>query len=416
VGQSKLCDHKLFAIINTVAIIEDKISSNVDVLQTSKQKLGIKKLMPSYSLLEAHYKHHKHRFLTWVSLHKKLAYLYGVLILLVLTAGAVGAYSISHKKPPLQKPIMAAVIQKLPPVIPPPPKPKSVLTGLEVENDSITKRQVTAIMIENSPAARPQSGIKTAGVVFEAIAEGGITRFLTLFQESRPGLIGPVRSLRPYYIDWLAPFDAAVAHVGGSYNALNEIRSGLYKDIDQFFNGNSYWRASDRYAPHNVYTNFDKLDELNKSKGYITSSFTGFARKAEAPVAVSDASKIDIDISSADFAVHYDYDKPTNSYLRSEGGQVHNDREGGQLAPKVAIVIKVPMHTGFEDGYREQMDTFGSGPAYVFQDGTITQGIWDKPNRTSQIGFKDGSGKAIALNPGQTWITVIPTEKNVTWQ
>lgn len=399
-----------------VAIIENETSANVDVSQTSGQKPGMKKLMPSYRLLEAHYKHHKHRFLTWVSLHKKLASLYGALIVLALLSGTLGLYSAAHKKQQPQKPIMAAITQKLPPIPPPPPKPRSPLSGMEVDNDSIAKRQVTAIMIENSPAARPQSGIKTAGVVFEAIAEGGITRFLTLFQESRPGLIGPVRSLRPYYIDWLAPFDAAVAHVGGSYNALNEIRSGLYKDIDQFFNGNSYWRAGDRYAPHNVYTNFDKLDDLNKSKGYTASNFTGFARKAAAPVAVSDASKIDIDISSADFAAHYDYDKPTNSYPRSEGGQVHNDREGGQLTPKVVVVIKVPMHTGFEDGYREQMDTFGSGPAYVFQDGTVTQGTWDKPNRTTQMSFKDGGGKVVTFNPGQTWITAIPTEKNVTWQ
>lgn len=370
--------------------------------------------MPPHKLLEAHYKHHRRRLLLWIAAHRRLAWLYGILALLVLIGGTIGVFAVFQKKPQVQAPAAAMAVQKAP--APPAPKAKSPLTGLDVDNETITKRQVTAIMIENSPAARPQSGIKTAGVVFEAIAEGGITRFLTLFQESRPGLIGPVRSLRPYYIDWLAPFDAAVAHIGGSYNALNEIRSGLYKDIDQFFNADTYWRATDRYAPHNVYTNFDKLDDLNKSKGYTSSTFTGFARKTEAPVAVSDASKIDIDISSADFAVHYDYDKPTNSYLRSEGGEIHKDREGGQLAPKVAIVIKVPMHTGFEDGYREQIDTFGSGQAYIFQDGTVQQGTWNKANRTTQMSFKDASGNTINLNPGQTWITAIPTEKNVTWQ
>jgi hypothetical protein len=372
--------------------------------------------MPPHKLLEAHLKHHHRRLLAWAATHKRLAWLYGVLAVLLLFGGTIGLFSIFQKKPTAKPPAvaMAVVAQKAP--APPAPKFKSPLTGLDVDNEAITKRQVTAIMIENSPAARPQSGIKTAGVVFEAIAEGGITRFLTLFQESRPGLIGPVRSLRPYYIDWLAPFDASVAHIGGSYNALNEIRSGLYKDIDQFFNAGTYWRAADRYAPHNVYTNFDKLDDLNKSKGYTSSTFTGFARKAEAPVAVSDASKIDIDISSADFAVHYDYDKPTNSYPRSEGGEVHKDREGGQLAPKVAIAIKVAMHTGFEDGYREQIDTFGSGQAYIFQDGTVQQGTWNKANRTAQMNFRDAAGNIINLNPGQTWITAIPTEKNVSWR
>ena len=107
-------------------------------------------------------------------------------------------------------------------------------------------------MIENSPDARPQSGLKAAGVVYEAIAEGGITRFMALYQTSKPELIGPVRSLRMYYLDWFAPYSASIAHVGGSLNALTEARSGKYRDLDQFFNSQTYWRASDRYAPHNV--------------------------------------------------------------------------------------------------------------------------------------------------------------------
>lgn len=352
----------------------------------------------------------------WIKTHKPESVLLAIITLALLAIGGSALYGVLHPQP---KPAPVAATAPPKKELPPPPvavQPKSPLTGLGVESNELTKRQVTAIMLENSPSARPQSGLKTAGVIFEAIAEGGITRFLALYQESRPGLIGPVRSLRPYYIDWLLPFDAAVAHVGGSYNALNEIRSGKYKDIDEFFNGGSYWRASDRYAPHNVYTNFDKLDALNTSKGYTSSTFTGFARKAEMPNAAPSATAIDISISSALYDVHYDYDKASNSYLRSEGGAPHNDREGGRLTPKVVVVMKVPMHLGFEDGYREQMDTVGSGPAYVFQDGVVTQGTWNKPDRPTQITFKDSANNQIAFNPGQTWITDIPTEKSVTWR
>ena len=117
--------------------------------------------------------------------------------------------------------------------------PENSLESIPQASANLSK-PVTAIMIENSPDARPHSGLKQAEVVYEAIAEGGITRFLTLFQQHKPQLIGPVRSLRMYYVDWLAPYQASVAHVGGSHASLQEIRNGKYRDIDQFFNGSSY--------------------------------------------------------------------------------------------------------------------------------------------------------------------------------
>ncbi len=304
----------------------------------------------------------------------------------------------------------------------------SPLTGVEV-SESDTKRPVTAIMIENSPDARPQSGLKESGVVFEAIAEGGITRFLTLHQEDQPQIIGPVRSLRPYYIDWLAAFDPSVAHVGGSVNALSEIRNGKYKDIDQFFNGPSYWRAKDRYAPHNVYTSFEKLDALNQKKGFTTSKFTGFPRVEEAPLtkkksklkatstpASESATTINVTISSPIYNSSYTYDAPTKLYARSEGGKVHTDREKGAIAPKVVIVIESPVTQVLEDGYREQYKTIGSGKATVFQNGVVTIGTWSKSSKTDQIKFKNSDGQNIYLERGQTWITAIDPSKSVTWQ
>jgi hypothetical protein len=292
----------------------------------------------------------------------------------------------------------------------------SPLTGVGVPDEAATKRQVTAIMLENSLDSRPQSGLKPAGVVFEAIAEGGITRFLTLHQEDRPALIGPVRSLRPYYIDWMAPFDAAVAHVGGSANALNEIRGGGYKDIDQFFAGSYYWRATDRVAPHNVYTSFDKLDALNASKGFTSSTFTGFPRKTDSPSVAANAKQITVNVSGPVFNSAYTYDAPSNSYIRSEGGTPHKDREAGQIAPKTVVVIKVPVQIGYEDGYREQMSTIGNNQAYIFQDGTVVDGFWRKDSKKDQIKFYDKAGMPVAFNAGQTWVTVLAPEKSVTWQ
>lgn len=342
---------------------------------------------------------------SWLKAHKKIVL--AAIIFFALIIGGVLLYLFTSLQfePAVSAPVQKKEVKKV----------YSPLTGSEV-NEADSKRAVTAIMIENSPEARPQSGLQKGGVVFEAIAEGGITRFLVLYQEAQPQLVGPVRSLRPYYIDWLAAFDPSVAHVGGSASALKEVRSGRYKDIDQFNNGSTYWRVKDRYAPHNVYTSFKKLDELNQKKGYTSSSFTGFLRKEDAKTATPNASSITVPISSSLFNSNYAYDPATNSYSRSQAGKPHIDREDGQIRPKVVIVIESPMSIVMEDGPREQIQTIGNGKATIFQDGKAQAVSWTKTDKKSQLTFTDSAGKPVALNRGQTWITVIPTGKTPTWQ
>lgn len=299
----------------------------------------------------------------------------------------------------------------------PVPKFYSPLTGVDVGDEAITKRPVTGIMIENSPDARPQSGLKDAGVVYEAIAEGGITRFLALYQESRPALIGPVRSVRPYFVEWGATYDASIAHVGGSARALQMIRSGGYGvDLDQFFNSGAYWRSSDRRAPHNVYTSFDRMDQLVASKGKVSSSFTPLERKDETASKTPNATHIHLPISGTWYDVDYSYDAATNNYNRNVGGAAHVEREGGQLSPKVVVAIQVSMTRAMEDGYREQIVTTGSGKAYVFQDGTVTEATWQRPDVKSQLVLTDSAGKPLKLNRGQTWITALPSPRIPSWQ
>jgi hypothetical protein len=294
-----------------------------------------------------------------------------------------------------------------------PPKPVTVdapLTGIAID-PALAKRPVTGIMIENSLDARPQSGLQDAGVVYEAIAEGGITRFIAIFQDTRPQYIGPVRSLRPYYIDFATPWDASIAHVGGSPEALSEIRAGG-KDLDQFFNSGSYWRQNTRDAPHNVYTSFDKLDALNTVKGYTSSTTHSWSHKADTKLPVPVAKSVDLGISSALYNAHYDYDTASNSYLRSEGGKPHmvasspDDNAVVQLKPKVVVAI-VTSYGIQSDGKHSDYGVTGSGTVYIFQDGGLTTGTWSKADRSSQYSFKDVGGKDIKLNRGQVWLTML---------
>ncbi len=348
----------------------------------------------------------------WFRRHKKLTVILSIVgVLLIGVASATALYFINQK--PVEE--SSKTVPK-PPKAVEPVKYYSPLTGNLVESEAITKQATTGIMIENSPDARPQSGIKDSGVVFEAIAEGGITRFLIVYQEQKPQLIGPVRSVRMYYVDWIAAFNASVAHIGGSAAALAEVRNGSYRDIDQFFNAGAYWRASDRYAPHNVYTSFERLDALNAQKGFTTSEFTGFTRKDSAAEPVT-ASSIDVGISSYLYNSHYDYNATTNTYDRSQGGAPHLDREAGQISPRVVVAMKISEQRVFEDGWREQINTIGSGAAYIFQDGTVQEVTWNKPSKAAQITFTDATGKDVPLARGQTWLTAVPEHTgSVSWQ
>lgn len=344
----------------------------------------------------------------WSTKKKRICTALLVVFLLALAGGGYYWYRATH----MTKPADVVAKEETPPA---PTTEASRLTGVQISPE-LNKRAVTGVMIENSPDARPQAGLKDAGVVFEAVAEGGITRFLALFQESQPDHIGPVRSARPYYLDWLLPFDAAYAHVGGSPDALAQIKSLGVKDLDQFSNAGAYQRVSNRYAPHNVYTSSAKLDALEQQKGFTTSNFTGFVRKAESPVEVPAAIAIDLAISSYLYNVHYDYDKVSNSYKRSEGGKPHVDeRSGEQIAPKTVVALVMPSGIA-ADGTHTDYKTVGSGPMFVFQDGGVTQGTWTKADRKAQFTFTDAAGKPLALNPGQTWVTMVGNAGAVTYR
>lgn len=340
----------------------------------------------------------------------------GAIAVVLLAFGAGAGWTLTHHKRTVvaEKPVHKTAPKPAPKII------YSTLTGLPVPDDSVNKRPVTAAMIENSLDARPQSGLGEAGVVFEAVAEGGVTRFMALFQDTAPDNIGPIRSARPYYVQWALGFDAAYAHVGGSPDALSDITAWGVHDMNQFSNGNSYHRISSRAAPHNVYTAVSTLNELEAAKGY-TSTYTGFTRATkEAPVSPATTTSIDFHLSGPIYDPHYDYDASTNSYKRSENGEPHTDANGGQqISPKVVIGIVVPLGRGELDSsgaYYSDYNVLGSGTAYIFQNGAMVQGVWNKADNNAPLTFTDASGAPIPLAPGKTWISAISSTNNVSYK
>lgn len=297
---------------------------------------------------------------------------------------------------------------------------RSELTGLETTADK-AKRPITAVMVENSPEARPQSGLKDAGVVFEAVAEGGITRFVVLYQEAQPDLIGPVRSIRPYFVEWAAGFDAGLAHVGGSELALNMVKSGDYvADLDQFKAPEGiFWRSEDRVAPHNMYTKMSGLDKYMAKLDKKKSDFQSWDRQAlNSDKTESDlpaAQAIRLPVSTGIFEVSYHYDTASKTYQRFQGGEAHQDREKGQISPDVVIAIMVNQKLS-ADGNHMDIETTGTGKAYIFQNGKVQEGNWGKSNAQTNISFTDGQGNKIPLKSGQTWITAVDNSREVIWE
>lgn len=297
---------------------------------------------------------------------------------------------------------------------PPPPKHYSNLTGLEVD-EAVNKRPVTAIMVENSLRARPQSGLLEAGVVFEAIAEGGITRFAALYQDEEPDYIGPVRSARTPWLRWVLGFDATYAHAGGSAEALQLIRNWNIKDMDSMRNPSGYWRISSRAAPHNLYTSIERLRTVQNERGFGEAKYTSLERKEkEEPAGTATAGQIDLNVSHGNYNVRYEWDKPSNTYKRFNGGAAHTDeRSGEQIAPKV--VVALVMNQG-RSGVYYTYDTIGSGPVYIFQDGRVIEGRWHKSSNEDQFKFTNQNGDPVKLNPGQTWFTALGDTNRVTYQ
>ncbi|MDB5175219.1 MAG: hypothetical protein JWM81_77 [Candidatus Saccharibacteria bacterium] len=348
--------------------------------------------------------------LTWPPSKKEALVMLAVI---VVVGSGLGGFILTRQGPAPVAAVPKTIAKKVAP--PAPTTVASTLSGLQVD-PSLNARPVTAVMIENSTDARPQSGLGQASVVFEAIAEGGITRFLTLFQDTTPTDLGPVRSVRPYYLEWATSFDAPIAHVGGSPEALADIKTWGAKDLDQFFNAGAYHRITSRAAPHNVYTSLDNLLQLSASKGFTKSTFTGFPRKADQPTKVAPTEKsINFAISGPDYNAHYDYDATSNSYLRSEGGAPHMDASTNtQIRAKVVIGLVIPYAIQSDGKHSEYTTAGASGQAYVFQDGKLTIGTWSKATRTSQFVFTDAAGKVIALNAGPTWLTAVSAANKIT--
>ena len=269
-----------------------------------------------------------------------------------------------------------------------------------------------AVMIDNNPRAQPQSGISEADYVWEALVEGGITRLMAIFKNGVTKEIGPVRSARPYYLDWAREYDAVYAHVGGSDEALQMLRSGKtgLDDADQFRYGSSFWRDNSRRAPHNVYTSPEKMKKLMMVQEWpeLTDKLDPSIRSDVFPGG-DEATKISVTPSRASRTSVFKWSSETGSFDRWLGGKPANQRDSSKVSPKNIIVMELNAFPG-RDPFKKGllvMDTVGQGKATIFRNRTAIRGTWKKTSKNDQTQFYLEDGKKIAFDRGQVWIIVI---------
>ena len=275
-----------------------------------------------------------------------------------------------------------------------------------------------AVMIDNdNESARPQIGLENAYLVYEIVVEGGATRFMALFKDADLDKIGPIRSSRHYFLDYALENDAIYVHAGWSNKAAQEITSRGVNNINGLTE-TIFWRdyTYDR-SWHNLYTGLDKVAALSDQKGYRRTTDTKlltYHKQNSTPVGQDAAS---LTIPYADFyKVAFQYNPETKLYERYVNQKPHVSQSEQTLTAKNILVYSVP-NVPLNDGInasRQDLKNVGSGTGYYLSEGKAVQVHWSKSDRSAQTVYTTADGQKLVINPGNTYIEIVPTYVNYT--
>jgi hypothetical protein len=305
-----------------------------------------------------------------------------------------------------------------------PKKMARLIDGVIVDSAQ-AKNQSVAVMIENMSVVRPQAGLASASVVYETLAEGGIPRFLAIFDRTDMPKVGPVRSARPYYIDWAKEYGSIYLHAGGSRDAFNEIGRYKLRSIDALVSKTAkYFNRTKAAAPHNLFTTGAKLATIKKDfkTDTLAVNFDTWKFKDEIVLAKRPNEKRQLIIdfkSGSQYVVAYKYDKASNSYLRFNGGKAHTDAnyaKSTQIKVKNVIVQVINKEKVLDNKKRIELDITGTGKGFLMLDGKLQNITWKRANMNSRTRFYYANGQEVELNRGNTWIEVVPKDRPVLYK
>jgi Protein of unknown function (DUF3048) N-terminal domain/Protein of unknown function (DUF3048) C-terminal domain len=292
----------------------------------------------------------------------------------------------------------------------------SRLTGRGVDEKSAEIPRVVAVMINNSFDSYPLIGLNDTSVVYEVPVEGVGTRFMALFAENDISeKVGPVRSARPYYLDWLSEYgDALYMHCGGSSDGLSEIRKQGIFDANEFSRTAYFWRDHERIAPHNLYTSSSKWQKYFSVYGPKREfpDWEGWNFGALNSTGTESVASFSVNYNRG-FEVGWRYNPEKKYYERMLNGEIFADEKGNIITAE-NIVVQLTSVSVLDEVGRKKIQTIGSGEARVYRDGLLARATWKKGNSSARTRFYDKENVEITLAPGRTWVMIAPLQTTIT--
>lgn len=321
-----------------------------------------------------------------------------LLILLLLVMSGCGGREPVDKQPEVPP------VAEQPEVIPAPEEPEPE-RGLPAQPEL---PGALLVMVDNYKNARPQAGLDKADMVYEVMAEGGITRYMGIFYHQKVEKIGPVRSARYYFVELAKGFNSPLAHAGGSTEALNLLVSLKIKDLDEIYNAGGYfWRDKSRKMPHNLYTSTDLLIKGAKDKGYTLIPLPELPQGTAWEGPVQGALGIDYSSGAEKYLVTWEYQN--NRYVRAVNGEPYLLEDGTDIIADNIIIITAKTRSYVKAGVvLSDIDIIGQGEARYLIEGKMMKGSWQKKAAAQMLEFMDEAGKPMTFKRGRTWVQVIP--------
>ena len=302
------------------------------------------------------------------------------------------------------------------------PSDLSPLTGLPLEDPELAQRRVLAVKIDNHPQALPQSGVEKADVVVEMLVEG-ITRFLTLWLESDSEFLGPMRSGRPTDATILAPLNNPTMARSGAQDWVQRFIAA--RDIHQIgeIGGEATFRVSKFRSPHNLFVNTVALREAADARAFANDPPDPLWEFGPMPDSASPASHVRLDFSGN--IVEWTWDDTEGTWLRTAYGRDSmwetEDGETGRMSSPVLVALYVEQYTAAPPSGQSgtpvpASQTVGSGTAFVFADGKVIEGTWERPDETTWFVIKDSEGNTVPIPPARPWISLVPASGGLTYE